>query len=378
MRTALTIAAVLAAVPASVLLRPRARARVGALRPPGPPARWTARRRSPTPRAARSPRRTHEPVVSPSTSRSEPTTRTSASPPSGTRLEACCRAHPVVGTELSWPSMAPRRLRPARRRRRRRPRGADVLDRHRHRIAANKVPRRTCRRGVGPVDRPWRGAGSWNDANVLTLSLKQLPAAESRWRASTPSSTPPCPIPTKPPRSCCCARSTTTATLREPRRPCPRRRAGQSVGSVRAGRDRGRGLGSVRRRRGGPGDRASRSTRGEVVAVLGPNGAGKTTTVEILEGFRHAAPPATVRVLGIDPATGGAALPRADRHRAPGGGFDPYLTVAGVAADARRLLPAPATSTRSSTWSGSTEKRDARVKTLSGGQQRRLDLGARA
>jgi ABC-2 type transport system ATP-binding protein len=46
---------------------------------------------------------------------------------------------------------------------------------------------------------------------------------------------------------------------------------------------------------------------GEIVALLGPNGAGKTTTVEIVEGYRGA-DGGTVRVLGIDPATGGRTL----------------------------------------------------------------------
>ncbi|MFE2041357.1 ABC transporter ATP-binding protein [Streptomyces sp. NPDC059477] len=40
---------------------------------------------------------------------------------------------------------------------------------------------------------------------------------------------------------------------------------------------------------------------GEVVALLGPNGAGKTTTIEILEGFRTPSA-GRVRVLGTDPA----------------------------------------------------------------------------
>jgi len=43
---------------------------------------------------------------------------------------------------------------------------------------------------------------------------------------------------------------------------------------------------------------------GEVVALLGPNGAGKTTTVEILEGYRRR-DAGEVRVLGMDPQTGG-------------------------------------------------------------------------
>ncbi|MGV9313375.1 ABC transporter ATP-binding protein [Streptomyces sp. NPDC003691] len=47
-----------------------------------------------------------------------------------------------------------------------------------------------------------------------------------------------------------------------------------------------------------------RAHRGEVLALLGPNGAGKTTTVEILEGFR-ARSGGRAEVLGTDPATGG-------------------------------------------------------------------------
>ena len=43
--------------------------------------------------------------------------------------------------------------------------------------------------------------------------------------------------------------------------------------------------------------------RGEVLALLGPNGAGKTTTIEILEGFRMRSA-GEVRVLGVDPARG--------------------------------------------------------------------------
>jgi ABC-2 type transport system ATP-binding protein len=47
--------------------------------------------------------------------------------------------------------------------------------------------------------------------------------------------------------------------------------------------------------------------RGSVTAVLGPNGAGKTTTVEVCEGYRRP-DGGTARVLGLDPATQGAAL----------------------------------------------------------------------
>ncbi|MEV5326374.1 ABC transporter ATP-binding protein [Nonomuraea sp. NPDC052634] len=47
-----------------------------------------------------------------------------------------------------------------------------------------------------------------------------------------------------------------------------------------------------------------RVERGEILALLGPNGAGKTTTIEILEGFRRRTE-GHVRVLGVDPETGG-------------------------------------------------------------------------
>jgi len=49
---------------------------------------------------------------------------------------------------------------------------------------------------------------------------------------------------------------------------------------------------------------------GQVFCLLGPNGAGKTTTIECLEGYREP-DRGEIRVLGIDPGTGGNAL----RHR---------------------------------------------------------------
>ena len=113
---------------------------------------------------------------------------------------------------------------------------------------------------------------------------------------------------------------------------------------------------------------------GEVFGLLGPNGAGKTTTVEILEGYRKR-DGGDVRVLGFDPARADTAfrerigvvlqqsqlfqnLTVAETHRLFAGYYehpravDEVIDVVGLA-----------------------EKRDARVKTLSGGQKRRLDLG---
>ncbi|MFL5923200.1 MAG: ABC transporter ATP-binding protein [Gaiellaceae bacterium] len=113
---------------------------------------------------------------------------------------------------------------------------------------------------------------------------------------------------------------------------------------------------------------------GEVFGLLGPNGAGKTTTVEILEGYRER-DGGDVDVLGFDPARSqteyreriGVVLQQSqlwgnltvgETHRMFAGYYerprdvDEVIDVVGLA-----------------------EKRDARVKTLSGGQKRRLDLG---
>ena len=112
-----------------------------------------------------------------------------------------------------------------------------------------------------------------------------------------------------------------------------------------------------------------------MLALLGPNGAGKTTTVEILEGYRKR-DGGQVSVLGSDPARRDRAL------RAKVGivlqecAVEPYLTVAEALTQRAGLYrpPRPA-STRSSSWWASRPRRTSRVKTLSGGQQRRLDLG---
>ncbi len=61
---------------------------------------------------------------------------------------------------------------------------------------------------------------------------------------------------------------------------------------------------------------------GELVALLGPNGAGKSTTVEIIEGYRTA-DGGTARVLGVDPAHGGATLRARVGLMLQDGGIDP-------------------------------------------------------
>ena len=112
---------------------------------------------------------------------------------------------------------------------------------------------------------------------------------------------------------------------------------------------------------------------GEVVAVVGPNGAGKTTTVEILEGYRHR-DAGHVRVLGVDPATGGSALRQRIGIVLQSCAIDPYLTVVEVLRMHAGYYAAPRPVAEVIELVGLESKQASRVKTLSGGQQRRLDL----
>jgi ABC-2 type transport system ATP-binding protein len=114
--------------------------------------------------------------------------------------------------------------------------------------------------------------------------------------------------------------------------------------------------------------------QGEVFGLLGPNGAGKTTTVEILEGYRTR-DAGEVTVLGHDP-------------QRPGHEFRERI---GVVLQQSNLWPTLTVRETHKVFAGYyersrdvdevielvglVEKRDARVKTLSGGQKRRLDLG---
>jgi ABC-2 type transport system ATP-binding protein len=115
---------------------------------------------------------------------------------------------------------------------------------------------------------------------------------------------------------------------------------------------------------------------GEVFALLGPNGAGKTTTVEILEGFR-ARDAGAVKVLGFDPGNRATslALRRELGIVLQELAVEPFLTVREVLRRNARYYPAPRPVDEVIEMVGLAEKPDARVRTLSGGQQRRLDLG---
>jgi ABC-2 type transport system ATP-binding protein len=113
--------------------------------------------------------------------------------------------------------------------------------------------------------------------------------------------------------------------------------------------------------------------RGEVFALLGPNGAGKTTLVDIASGARRATA-GEVRVLGRDPA----ADDRRWRARigvvpqSPGAFAD--LTVREVVGHFAALYPAPLPVDRALDMVDLAGQARRRTSTLSGGQQRRLDI----
>jgi ABC-2 type transport system ATP-binding protein len=112
---------------------------------------------------------------------------------------------------------------------------------------------------------------------------------------------------------------------------------------------------------------------GEVFGLLGPNGAGKTTTVEILEGFRRR-DDGVVSVLGNDPADGDGSWRNRLGIVLQSSAMYPNLTVAEHVALFAGYFAAPRDVGEVVDLVGLGEKRDARVKTLSGGQCRRLDL----
>jgi ABC-2 type transport system ATP-binding protein len=112
---------------------------------------------------------------------------------------------------------------------------------------------------------------------------------------------------------------------------------------------------------------------GEVFALLGPNGAGKTTTVEILEGYRRR-DGGEVRVLGEDPERGGRAFKSRIGIVLQSSAVYHLLSVREIVELFAGYYPSPRRADEVIELVGLGEKRDARVRTLSGGQLRRLDL----
>ena len=116
--------------------------------------------------------------------------------------------------------------------------------------------------------------------------------------------------------------------------------------------------------------------KGEVFALLGPNGAGKTTTIEILEGFRHRSG-GEVQTLGVDPSD--RSTQRWLRNRIgvvlQELAVEPFYTVRQVLTRNAGYYPSPRPVDEVIELIGLKDKADQKVKKLSGGQQRRLDVG---
>ncbi|MFB7375041.1 ABC transporter ATP-binding protein [Streptomyces sp. NPDC056222] len=113
--------------------------------------------------------------------------------------------------------------------------------------------------------------------------------------------------------------------------------------------------------------------QGEIFALLGTNGAGKTSTVELLEGL--AAPSGgTVHVLGHDPYRERTAVRPRIGIMLQEGGFPSDLTVA----ETVRMWAGCTSNARPTGEAleqvGLGRRADVRIKQLSGGERRRLDL----
>jgi ABC-2 type transport system ATP-binding protein len=112
---------------------------------------------------------------------------------------------------------------------------------------------------------------------------------------------------------------------------------------------------------------------GEVFGLLGPNGAGKTTIIEILEGYRRR-DAGTVTVLGVDPEAGGRKLRERVGLVLQEAAVPAMLSVRELVDLYRGYYPSPRPAAEIIELVGLTEKANERVRKLSGGQQRRLDV----
>ena len=113
--------------------------------------------------------------------------------------------------------------------------------------------------------------------------------------------------------------------------------------------------------------------RGEIVALLGPNGAGKTSTVEILEGYRERTS-GEVSVLGHDPARGEPDLKERIGIVLQASAGERYLTAREIVAMYAGYYPRARQPDELLELVGLAPQATTRIKKLSGGQRRRLDL----
>jgi ABC-2 type transport system ATP-binding protein len=113
--------------------------------------------------------------------------------------------------------------------------------------------------------------------------------------------------------------------------------------------------------------------RGEVFGLLGPNGAGKTTTVEILEGYRERTA-GDVTVLGFDPQQRARELRSRVGIVLQSSGIYRHVKVREVLEHFAGFYPDPRDVDEVIELAGLRGKEEARTRTLSGGQLRRLDF----
>ncbi len=114
--------------------------------------------------------------------------------------------------------------------------------------------------------------------------------------------------------------------------------------------------------------------RGETFALLGPNGAGKSTTIEILEGYRRRTS-GEVSVLGADPSHAGLAWKARLGIVLQSSGEQGAVTVREQLAHFASLYPHPRDVDEVIAAVGLEAKAGALIRTLSGGQRRRVDVG---
>src|SRR5215468_2409124 len=114
-------------------------------------------------------------------------------------------------------------------------------------------------------------------------------------------------------------------------------------------------------------------SHGEVFALLGPNGAGKTTTVEILEGYRRR-DGGEVTVLGTDPGEAGREWRSRIGIVLQSNADASELSVREMISYFAAYYPSPRDPDEVIEAVGLTEKAGAKLRQLSGGQRRRVDV----
>jgi ABC-2 type transport system ATP-binding protein len=112
---------------------------------------------------------------------------------------------------------------------------------------------------------------------------------------------------------------------------------------------------------------------GEVFGILGPNGAGKTTTLEILEGLTRA-DGGRVRVLGLDPQTDPTAVQQRIGVQLQSSAYFEFLRLGELLELFGSFYPQRLDSDELLARVELTEKRNALIGQLSGGQAQRFSI----